>query len=53
MLGSKYLVAPVVSKDNCKIVYSPNGFWKSETGKNVKGPAKIEIEVATDEFAGV
>ncbi|WP_432711662.1 glycoside hydrolase family 31 protein [Pedobacter sp.] len=48
MLGSKYLVAPMVATGNVKVVYLPKGTWQSDLGKKVKGPVKIEIEVAAD-----
>ncbi|WP_255563276.1 glycoside hydrolase family 31 protein [Mucilaginibacter sp. 21P] len=48
MLGSKYLVAPVTTKDNSKIVYLPKGTWLSDDGKKVKGPLKYNIMVAAD-----
>ncbi|MET3979054.1 alpha-glucosidase (family GH31 glycosyl hydrolase) [Mucilaginibacter sp. UYP25] len=48
MLGSKYLVAPIVASGTTKTVYLPKGKWKNDLGKTVKGPAKIEIEVAAD-----
>jgi alpha-glucosidase len=48
MLGSKYLVAPMIAKGTKKTIYLPKGTWKNDLGKIVKGPAKIEIEVAAD-----
>lgn len=48
MLGSKCLVAPMVAAGNLKTVYLPKGKWRSDAGKTVKGPAKIEVEVAAD-----
>ncbi|GAA4313276.1 glycoside hydrolase family 31 protein [Mucilaginibacter gynuensis] len=48
MLGSKYLVAPMVATGNTKTVFLPKGTWQNDLGKKVKGPAKIEIEVAAD-----
>jgi alpha-glucosidase len=48
MLGSKYLVAPVVANGNTKTVYLPAGTWKSDEGKTYRGNRKIEIEVAAD-----
>jgi alpha-glucosidase (family GH31 glycosyl hydrolase) len=48
MLGSKYLVAPMITNGNTKTIYLPRGTWKSDQGKIFKGPAKIEIEVAPD-----
>lgn len=48
MLGSKYLVAPMVANGTKKTIYLPKGKWKSDLGKTVKGPAKIEMDVAAD-----
>jgi alpha-glucosidase (family GH31 glycosyl hydrolase) len=48
MLGSKYLVAPMVSNGNTKKVYLPKGTWKDDLGKKIKGPTIIITEVATD-----
>jgi alpha-glucosidase len=48
MLGSKYLVAPMVANATIKTIYLPKGKWKSDLGKTVKGPVKIEMEVAAD-----
>jgi alpha-glucosidase (family GH31 glycosyl hydrolase) len=48
MLGSKLLVAPMVEKGNTKGIYLPKGRWKSDLGKTVKGPLKMEINVADD-----
>jgi alpha-glucosidase (family GH31 glycosyl hydrolase) len=48
MLGSKLLVAPMVEKGNTKVIYLPKGRWKSDLGKTVKGPLKMEINVADD-----
>jgi alpha-glucosidase (family GH31 glycosyl hydrolase) len=48
MLGSKYLVAPMIATGTRKTIYLPKGKWKSDLGQTVKGPAKIEMEVAAD-----
>ncbi|WP_442587305.1 glycoside hydrolase family 31 protein [Pedobacter sp. AW31-3R] len=48
MLGSKYLVAPVVTSSAKKKIYLPKGTWKSDNGKKIKGPTLIEQEVAMD-----
>lgn len=48
MLGSKYLVAPVVANGSAKTVYLPKGTWKSDLGKTVKGPTTLTTEVAPD-----
>jgi alpha-glucosidase len=45
MLGDKYLVAPVVQKEQIvKEVFLPKGSWKDEKGEVWEGGKKIEIE---------
>lgn len=43
MLGSKYMVAPVLNKDNSRTVRLPKGRWRDDMGKNYRGPVVIEI----------
>lgn len=43
MLGSKYLVAPIVTPDNKRTVRLPRGTWVDDQGKRYKGPQVIEI----------
>ncbi|MDR1763834.1 MAG: glycoside hydrolase family 31 protein [Dysgonamonadaceae bacterium] len=45
MLGEKYLVAPVVTKDNFRAVKLPKGAWKDDLGKVYKGDRTVKIEV--------
>ena len=45
MLGSKYLVAPVVTKENSRTVKLPKGRWKDDLGKIHKGGKTIAIDV--------
>lgn len=45
MLGEKYLVAPVVTKENKRTVKLPKGTWKDDLGKTHKGGRTIEINV--------
>ena len=45
MLGDKYLVAPILSKEHVRKVVLPKGTWKDDTGKTFKGPKTIEINV--------
>jgi alpha-glucosidase (family GH31 glycosyl hydrolase) len=45
MLGSKYLVAPVLTKDRQKSIYLPKGKWRSDEGKISRGPVTISQEV--------
>lgn len=42
MLGGKYLVAPMLSKDSKKMIYFPKGKWRSDQGEIIKGPIKVE-----------
>jgi alpha-glucosidase len=48
MLGSRYLVAPMVARGRVKTVFLPAGKWRSDTGKTYRGGQKIEIDVASD-----
>jgi alpha-glucosidase len=48
MLGSKYLVAPVVATGNMKTVHLPAGRWKGDDGKTFRGGQQINIAVASD-----
>lgn len=43
MLGDKYLVAPILTKEHIRKVVLPKGQWKDDTGKKFKGPKTIEI----------
>lgn len=44
MLGSKYLVAPVLTEADEREIAIPSGEWKDGLGNIVKGPAKIKVE---------
>jgi alpha-glucosidase len=48
MLGEKFLVAPVLTKDAKKLVYFPKGKWRSDKGEIIKGPKTIEQIVPLD-----
>lgn len=48
MLGDKYLVAPVMTKDGKQTVVLPKGKWKSDKGEILKGPKTIEQVVPLD-----
>jgi len=50
MLGDSILVAPLVTQENRRAILIPPGKWKSNRGKVIKGPKKIEITVAIDEL---
>lgn len=45
MLGTKYLVAPMVHKGDKRKVHLPKGLWKDDLGKIIKGPQVLEIDV--------
>ncbi len=45
MLGEKYMVAPVVEKGYRRKVVFPEGVWRGDDGKQIKGPATVEIDV--------
>jgi alpha-glucosidase len=45
MLGDKYLVAPVVTKENIRTVKLPKGQWKDDLGKVHKGGKTLTIDV--------
>lgn len=45
MLGSKYLVCPVLTAGATKTIRLPKGNWKSLTGQQFKGPKTITIPV--------
>ncbi len=51
MLGDQILVAPMVEKGKTtRTVLLPKGRWRSEKGKILKGPAKLELEVPLDQL---
>jgi len=43
MLGSKWLVAPVVTPDDAKIVELPAGKWRDDLGAVHVAPKKLEL----------
>jgi alpha-glucosidase len=45
MLGDKYLIAPVVNKENIRTVKLPKGIWKDDRGIKHKGGKTITIDV--------
>jgi alpha-glucosidase len=45
MLGDRYLVAPVVSREYRRKVSLPHGTWRDDTGRTFEGPCVIETEV--------
>lgn len=48
MLGTKYLVAPMVNKGTERTVKIPKGKWKDDQGKIVKGPTVLKVKVPLD-----
>ena len=44
MLGSDWLVAPVVSEDDSVLVELPAGKWRDDLGETHVGPKKIKLE---------
>jgi alpha-glucosidase len=43
MLGDRYLVAPILTKEHTRKVVLPKGLWKDDTGKKFNGPKTIEV----------
>ncbi|MCC8171938.1 MAG: glycoside hydrolase family 31 protein [Parabacteroides sp.] len=43
MLGDRFLVAPVVTREHRQTVKLPKGVWKDDTGKKFRGPKVIEV----------
>ncbi|MEO8583412.1 MAG: glycoside hydrolase family 31 protein [Flavitalea sp.] len=50
MLGDRYMVAPVVKKENSRQVVFPKGKWKSPNGNIIKGPVKKLFVVPLNEL---
>ncbi|MEG0032980.1 MAG: glycoside hydrolase family 31 protein [Mucinivorans sp.] len=48
MLGSKFLVAPILTDSNSRTVRLPKGAWVDDQGKRFRGPTVIAIDVAID-----
>jgi alpha-glucosidase (family GH31 glycosyl hydrolase) len=48
MLGAKYLVAPVLTKDGEKTITLPKGQWRDDKGTVLKGPCRIRERVPLD-----
>jgi len=45
MLGDKYLVAPVVTQGNTRMVKLPKGKWKDDLGKIHMGGKSVKFDV--------
>ena len=43
MLGPRYLVAPVLSQDDSKTVYLPEGTWRDDLGQEFSGPQVLDL----------
>ena len=43
MLGSRYLIAPVLDSTEKRIVRFPKGVWYSPDGQRYKGPVVKEV----------
>jgi alpha-glucosidase (family GH31 glycosyl hydrolase) len=50
MLGNKYLVAPVVQKENRRVVVFPPGKWRNESGTLIAGPGRKEYIVPIEQL---
>jgi len=48
MLGSKYMIAPVLERTNQRKILFPKGLWKDEYGKLIKGPSVQDVTVPID-----
>ena len=44
MLGDKYLVAPVLTKDNTRKIKLPKGQWRDDEGKIYKGGKEYNVK---------
>ncbi len=45
MLGDKFLVAPIITEEDSRLVKLPKGTWKDDLGKIHKGGKTIKIDV--------
>lgn len=48
MLGTRYLIAPILTPDGKRIVRLPNGRWHDDLGNTYRGPRVITISAAID-----
>lgn len=44
MLGPDYIVAPVITEDDCVTVELPKGRWQDDEGRVFRGPRKLELK---------
>lgn len=43
MVGTKFLVAPIITKDSKRIVRLPRGMWTDDKGVRFRGPVVMEV----------
>ena len=48
MLGSRYLVAPIVTPSSTREVRLPAGRWRDDMGTLYKGPLVLDVTVSPD-----
>jgi alpha-glucosidase len=48
MLGTKYMIAPMLEKGNQRKILFPKGLWRDDDGKLIKGPAVKDVMVPID-----
>ncbi|MEG2527754.1 MAG: glycoside hydrolase family 31 protein [Mucinivorans sp.] len=48
MLGSKFLVAPILTTNNLRTVRLPSGVWIDDLGKKFRGPVVISTDAPPD-----
>ena len=51
MIGNRYLVAPVISDTQGRMVRLPKGKWKDAEGRKIKGPRVIDVALKDGEVA--
>lgn len=51
MIGNRYLVAPVISDNDNRMVRLPKGKWTDREGRKIKGPRVIDFNVAEGRIA--
>ena len=51
MLGDKYLIAPVVEEGARRMVRLPKGKWADQSGRIIKGPRVIDVDVSAGKMA--
>ena len=51
MIGNRYLVAPVITNGESRMVRLPKGKWKDSTGRKIKGPRVIDVTLDSGDIA--